>query len=116
MLSAMSDTTILLGPSEVDSIVLGAAENEARRLGFTISPPAKDLLLQRSLSALNRENQEGRLESRRTEVEGNTAALIEHIVTEQVSSGESRQITYQHMFQGLSAFCRKFRELYPFCT
>ena len=33
----MSDTTVLLGSSEVDSIVLGAAENEARRLGFTIS-------------------------------------------------------------------------------
>lgn len=56
----MSDTPVLLGPSEVDSIVLGAAENEGRRLGFTLSPSAKDLLLQRSLPALNRENEEGR--------------------------------------------------------
>ncbi len=112
----MSDTLVLLGPSEVDSIVLGAAENEARRLGFGVSPSAKDLLLQHSLPALNRENEEGRLESRRAEVERNTAALIHHIVTEEVGAGAAPQITYQHMIQGLSAFCRRFPDFYPICT
>jgi hypothetical protein len=112
----MSDTQVLLGSSEVDSIVLGAAENEARRLGFTISPSAKDLLLQRSLPALNRENEEGRLQARRAEVERNTAALIQHLIAEQVGAGAAPQITYQHMILGLSAFCRKFPDFYPICT
>jgi hypothetical protein len=112
----MGDTPVLLGPSEVDSIVLGAAENEARRLGFTISPSAKNLLLQRSLPALNRANEEGTLESRRAEVESNTAALIQYIVTEEVGAGAAPQITYQHMVRGLSAFCRKFPDFYPICT
>lgn len=111
----MSDTTVLLGSSEVDSIVLGAAENEARRLGFTISASAKDLLLQRSLPALNRENEEGRLESRRAEVERNTAALIQHIVTEQ-EAGSAPQITHQHMLLGISEFCKRHPDLYPVCT
>jgi hypothetical protein len=111
----MSDTTVLLGSSEVDSIVLGAAENEARRLSFTISASAKDLLLQRSLPALNRENEEGRLESRRAEVERNTAALIQHIVTEQ-EAGSAPQITHQHMLLGISEFCKRHPDLYPVCT
>jgi hypothetical protein len=112
----MSDTPVLLGSSDIDSIVLGAAENEARRLGFALSASAKDLLLQRSLPALDRENQEGRLEYRRAEVERNTAALIKHIVTGQVDPGATREITYQHMMQGLSAFCLKFPDFYPICT
>lgn len=111
----MNDTLVVLGKSDVDSIVLGAAENHAHLQGFTISPSAKDLLLQRSLTALNRENEQGKLESRRAEVQRNTVALIEHIVTEEVGA-TAREITYQHMFQGLSAFCRKFPDFYPFCT
>jgi hypothetical protein len=112
----LGDTLVRLGQSDVDSIVLGAAENHARSLGFTLSPPAKDLLLQRSLAALNRENEEGQLESRRFEIERNTADLIQHIISEQVEAGSTLEITYQHMFLGLSEFCKKHPNLYPICT
>jgi hypothetical protein len=112
----MVDTLVMLGQPDVDSIVLGAAENEAQRLGFMISPSAKDLLLQRSLPSLDRENQQGKLESRRTEVQNNTAALIQHIVTQEIGSTGAIEITYQHMLLGLSAFCKKFPDFYPICT
>jgi hypothetical protein len=112
----MGDVLVILGQPDVDSIVLGAAENAAQRLGFTISPSAKDLLLQRSLPSLDRENQQGKLESRRQELQASTAALIQHIVTEEIGSSGATQITYQHMLQGLSAFCKKFPDFAPFCT
>ncbi len=112
----MGDTPVLLGQPDVDSIILGAAEKEGRRLGFTISASAKDLLLQRSLPALNRDNEEGRLESRRAEVERNGAVLIQHIVNEQVEAGSAHQITYQHMLLGISEFCKKHPDFYPVCT
>ena len=112
----MYDTPVLLGGSEVESIVLGTAENAAQRLGCFMSAPAKDLLLRHALPELDRENNEGRLESRRAEVERNTEQLIQYIVTEEISAAQTREITYQHMIQGLSAFCRKFPNLYPICT
>src|ERR1019366_3827824 len=109
------NTVVELGRAEVDSIVLDAAETEVRRLGFTISARAKDFLLRHSLPALDRENEEGRLESRRAEVERNTAALIQHIVTEQ-EAGSAPQITHQHMLLGISEFCKRHPDLYPVCT
>ncbi len=113
----MDDTEYLLEPAEVDSIVLGAAEDAAQSLGLRIAAPAKDFLLQKSLPALNKANEEGSLERRRQEIEKNTSALIRFIVTEQ-PKGEfaGPEITYQHLILGLSAFCRRYPDFYPFCT
>ena len=109
------NTVVELGRAEVDSIVLDAAETEVRRLGFTISARAKDFLLRHSLPALDRENEEGRLQSRRAEVERNTAALIQYICAEEVGAGPSQEITYQHMLHWLSEFCKKHPDAYPIC-
>jgi hypothetical protein len=113
----MDDTEYLLEPAEVDSIVLGAAENTAQILGLTIAAPAKDFLLQKSLPALNKANEEGKLESRRQEIEKNTSALIHFIAIEQPTDEfAGPEITYQHLIAGLSAFCRRYPDFYPFCT
>ena len=113
----MGDTEFLLMPAEIDSIVLGAAENSARSLGFTIATPAKDFLITKSAPALNRANEEGTIESRRGEIERNTSELIVFIAREQASAeAGAREITYQHLTLGLSAFCRRYPDFFPFCT
>lgn len=113
----MYDTEYAVEPSQVNSIVLGAAEKEASRLGFKIAPPALDLLLTRSLKTLNDANERGALEAIRSEVEHNTAQLIQYIVREQVDVRQAnREITYQQMILGLSAFCELFPDFAPFCT
>lgn len=112
----MGDTEYLLMPAEIDSIVLGAAENSARSLGFTIGAPAKDFLITKSAPALNRANVEGTIESRRGEIERNTSELIVFIAEQASGEVGSREITYQHLTLGLSAFCRRYPDFFPFCT
>jgi hypothetical protein len=112
----MSDTVTLLGPAEVNSIVLGAAQDEAHRLGFTIAAPAQDFLLTKSLPVLNRANEDGTLTAKRGRIESNTVDLIRFVVKENFEpSGAVREITYSHLVGGLSVFCEHFPDWQPFC-
>jgi hypothetical protein len=107
----------MIKTQEVDSIVLGAAENMAKDLGFTIAGPAKDLLLRDSFTKLNKANEDGAIETRRAEIERKTAALVAFIAFESLGKDEpGREITDQQMLLGLSAFCRLFPDFFPFCT
>ncbi|SRR5216684_5422164 len=112
----MSDTLIMLSPGEVDSIVLGAVDNECRRLGLSISAPAKDWLLQRSLRTLNALNERGQLDSHRSVIESNTSALVQYTFKETLKEQQGVRITVQHLEISLSAFCEKFKDFIPFCT
>ena len=113
----MGDTEYMLDPALLNSIVLGAAETAAGGLGYTIQAPALDLLLRESLHALNEANEKGMFEAIRGQIEQNTAQLIQFIVREQIGVHQpTRVITFHHMTQGLSAFCRRFPYFIPFCT
>jgi hypothetical protein len=112
----MSDTDIATMPSETDSIVLGAAENEARRHGLRLSAPAKDFLLARSVSSLDAIRASGQLNKKRTEIEDNTTKLIKYIVENAKPGSLVGEISYQDLVQGLSLFCRLFPHFIPFCV
>jgi hypothetical protein len=111
----MDDMPTMLSPGEVDSIVLGAADNEVKRLGLTISPPAKDWLLQKSLRTLNDLNERAQLDSRRSEIERNTVSLIQLTFHEVLKDQRGERITVQHLEIALSAFCKRFKDFIPFC-
>ncbi len=111
----MSTTATILSPGEVDSIVLGAADNEIVRLGLTMSAPARVRLLQKSLPVLNQLNKQGELEGAREEIENNTRALIQFVFEEELRSQRGVQITAQHLNSIFSKFCERFPDFRPFC-
>lgn len=111
----MTTTAVILSPGEVDSIVLGAADNEVARLGLTMSAPARDLLLRRSLRVLNELNSKGELEGARPEIESNTRALINFVFEEELKGQRGSQITAQHLNSIFSKFCERFPDFRPFC-
>lgn len=112
----MGDTVSPVGIGELNSIILGAAQDEAHRLGFTIAAPAQDFLLTKSLPALNKANEDGTLDAKRAKIESNTVDLIRFIVKENFEPSTAvREITYQHLVAGLSVFCQHFPDWQPFC-
>jgi hypothetical protein len=112
----MSETVTLVGPTVLNSIVLGAAQDEAHRLGFTIAAPAQDFLLTKSLPALNKANEDGTLAAKRAKIESNTVDLVRFIVKENFGPSVTvREITYEHLVGGLSVFCEHFPDWQPFC-
>jgi hypothetical protein len=112
----MGNVRTMLSRGEVDSIILGAAENEAIRLGLTMSPEAKDWLLRRSLRTLDELNERGELDERRSEIERNTSALIQQTFHGVLKSEPRAQITEQHLEICINGFCKKFKDFIPFCT
>ena len=112
----MSDTEYATMPSEVDSIVLGAAENAARSHGLTLSAPAKDFLLTKSVRSLDAIKGKDQIQEKRAEIERNTAQLIKYIVDNAEPGSLVGEISYQDMVQGVSLFCRLFPDFIPFCT
>ena len=112
----MSEIVELAGPAELNSIILGAAQDETHRLGFTIAAPAQDFLLTKSLPTLNKANEDGTLEAKRAKIESNTVDLIRFIVKENFEPSTAvREIEYQHLVAGLSVFCQHFPDWQPFC-
>jgi hypothetical protein len=109
----MSDTEYAVKP--LDSIVLGAAEKAARNHGLTLSAPAKDFLLTKSVRSLNA-IKEDQIEEKRAEIERNTAQLIKYIVDNAEPGSLVGEISYQDLVHGLSLFCRLFPDFIPFCA
>ena len=109
----MSDNAVMLPGT--DSIVLGAAEAAARSHGLTLAAPAKDYLLTKSAKSLSELEEKGELQSRRAEIERNTAALIKYIVENAKPGSIVSEITYGDLTAGLSLFCRLFPHSIPFC-
>jgi len=111
----MGDTAIILSPGQVNSIVLGAADNEVQRLGLTMSAPARNLLLTKSLPVLNELNDKGELEGARQEIESNTRTLINYVFEEELKGQRGGQITANHLNSIFAKFCEKFPDFRPFC-
>jgi hypothetical protein len=109
-------TSTILSPGEVDSVVLGAADNEVERLGIKMSSPARDFLLRRALPVLNELNRNGELESARREIENNTATLINFVFEEELNQRRGSEITVQDLRSVFDKICQKFPDLRPFCT
>lgn len=109
-------TSTILSPGEVNSVVLGAADNEVERLGIKISSPARDFLLRRALPVLDELNLKGELEGARSEIERNTAILIKSVFEEELNQQRGREITIQHLNSIFEKICQKFPNLRPFCT
>jgi hypothetical protein len=110
----MGASPTILPPSEVESIVLAAAEQRARELGLTISSPAKARLQTKSLPVLIALNEAGELADRRAEIEYNTATLIQ-FTFEQPLGGRRGEITLDLISSVLSSFCQRFPDFIPFC-
>jgi hypothetical protein len=110
-----------MGPPEmdygvdlIDSIVLGAAENAARKADLVLSAPAKDYILRAARPLLDEALEQGKLEDRRKEAERSTQLLIEEIARLHLTSLDS-DVTSDLIDGALERLCRKFPKLYPFC-
>jgi chromosomal replication initiation ATPase DnaA len=101
----------------VDSIVLGAMENIAREHGLTISSEAKDYLLTRLRRNLDELlTVEGGLESRREEIERNSAALMDRVFQMRMTLTQaSDEVTLDNITAAVSWLCRRFPYFVPFC-
>jgi hypothetical protein len=106
----------MLSPDQVNSVVLGAADSEAERLGIKISSPAREFLLRRSLPVLNVLNMSGELEGARNEIERNIVTLINAVFEQALNQRPGRTITVQHLTSIFEKICQKFPDLRPFCT
>jgi hypothetical protein len=110
----MSEIVSYVDRDQINSIVLGVAENKARNMGVTIEPGAFDALLRKAKQKLDMAHEKGDLSERRDEIAGNTEKLIEHIIGENMKFDKG-ELTAQMMTFSLKSICDYFEDLYPFC-
>jgi hypothetical protein len=111
----MPDTEYAL--SQVDSIILGAAERAARKEGVVLSAELKNNLLAVAQASLDRALEEkGTLQARRAQVEESTFDLIHEAAEEHRRSGNlDPELTWKVVDDVLDRFCRMYPKAYPFC-
>jgi hypothetical protein len=103
------------GVDQIDSIVLGAAEDAARRENLVLSASAKNYILQAARPHLDAANERGELEHRRKEAERSTQLLIKEIARLHRTTSLDSDVTSDLIDDVLERLCRKFPKLYPFC-
>ena len=112
----MSETATRADRRQINSIVLGAAENKARSMGIEVEPGAFDALLRKAQKYLDTAWEKNELEERRAQITDNTEILIEHIINEnkERQSGKST-LTFDNMAFSLKDICKYFEDLSPLC-
>jgi hypothetical protein len=112
----MSDMATGLDREQIDSIVLGVAENTARELGIRIDAGALDALMTKAKPALDVALERDELQDRRDEITRNTQTLIKYISQPQDKIQERvTLVTASVMAFGLKDICKYFPDLFPFC-
>ena len=103
--------------SQVDSIILGAAEKAALKEGVVLSAEVKNNLLTVARARLDRVLEEkGTLEARRAQVEESTFALIHEAAKEHRRLGNLEpELTWKVVDDVLDRFCKMYPKAYPFC-
>jgi hypothetical protein len=103
--------------SQIDSIILGAAEKAALKEGVVLSAEVKNNLLTVAQARLNRVlEEEGTLEARRAQVEESTFALIHEAAEEHRRSGNlDPELTWKVVDDVLDRFCKMYPTAFPFC-
>jgi hypothetical protein len=101
---------------QVDSIVLGAAEDAARREGLVLSSEAKDYLLRAARPQLDAALDRGELEKLRTDAVQATVMLIEEVAElHRRSDAITSEISLGAIDDALEVLCSKVPYLYPIC-
>jgi hypothetical protein len=112
----MSPPEMDYGVDLIDSIVLGAAENAARKANLVLSPSAKHHLLRAARPSLDDANARGKLEAQRREAERSTELLVKEIARLYQTSGSAgSDVTSNMIDDALDRLCRRLPRLYPFC-
>lgn len=112
----MGDLEFETDVRQIDSIVLGTVENIARGQGFSISPAAKDYLLNRVRKNLDYALQRGELEQRASEIERNTAEFMDRVVVDiQGQTPQATQIDINTVRSAFGWLCSRYPNFFPFC-
>lgn len=109
----MGPNDVEYGVDQIDSIVLGAAENAAQKARIVLPPSALDYLLKAARPRLDEANERGELEAHRKEAERSTQLLVQEIIS--LRTDKDSEVTSGLVGDALDRLCEKFPKLYPFC-
>jgi hypothetical protein len=101
---------------QVDSIVVGEAEDAAREMGLMLSAEAKHNLLRAVQPHLDSAMSRGELETRRAGIVQATRMLMYEVAELHRNSGATTaEVTWGVVDGALEVLCNKFPYLFPIC-